>query len=138
MRRQYFYDKDSGIARVVLSKKGCVGQGTAKLHPDDAKYASEFTGLTLAELRAQSDFFKKRSKKKKRAHEHFQKVANNFKVQYEEDLERASLLEALASSYIEEKSILHKKLNNPPKRVEWNNLPDNFFLPKEIAEDDKR
>ena len=80
MRRKFYYDKESGIARVVLKKKGITAWGTARLHPDDRDYGSEFTGLGIAEMRAQKDFLEKRAKAKRKEYKRLLAMAEYYKA----------------------------------------------------------
>jgi len=43
---------------LLTDKQGHVSYGTAQLHPDDHPYASQFTGLHIAESRAELDAIK--------------------------------------------------------------------------------
>ena len=127
MRRRFYYDKESGVARVVLNKKGIIAWGTARLHPDDKDYGSEFTGLGIAEMRAQKDFLEKRARAKRKEYRRLLAAAEYYKDLYEADLERAQELESTINQFIQDKANLHQKLRQPQKLVEWKSLPENFF-----------
>ena len=127
MRRRFYYDKESGVARVVLNKKGITALGTAKLHPDDHDYASEFTGLGIAEMRAEKQLLEKRAKLKKQKHKKYQALSQYYEQLYTEDLQRAEQIEEAIVQFILGKAELHAKLRNPQSKVEWKELPQNFF-----------
>lgn len=127
MRRRFYYDKDMGIARVVLNKKGITAWGTARLHPDDKDYGSEFTGLGIAEMRAEKDFLQKRARLKRKEYKRLLARAEYYKSLYESDFERAKELDEAIGQFIQEKADLHQKLRNPQRRTEWKTLPENFF-----------
>ena len=42
------YSPETKISTVILQDKHGTYTGTAKLHPNDKKYASEFTGCSIA------------------------------------------------------------------------------------------
>lgn len=46
------YDKENGVSTVVMQHFGKKFIGTAKVHPEEADYASELTGCEYAEIRA--------------------------------------------------------------------------------------
>lgn len=52
MKREYFYDPATGVAHCILTHKGLEFGGTATCHKDDMDFASERTGLFIAEGRA--------------------------------------------------------------------------------------
>jgi hypothetical protein len=127
MRRRFYYDKELGVARVVLNKKGITAWGIARLHPDDADYGSEYTGLGIAEMRAQKDFLEKRARAKRKEYKRLLAKAEYYKDLYETDFERAQELDDTINQFIKDKAELHQKLRHPQKRVEWKTLPENFF-----------
>jgi hypothetical protein len=127
MRRRFYYDKNSGYARVMLNKKGITAWGSAKLHPDDADYGNEFTGLGIAEMRAEKQLLEKRARIKKQKYKRYQALAEYYEQLYKEDLHRASEVDAGIVEFIEAKAELHAMLRNPQRKVEWKTLPENFF-----------
>lgn len=57
MNPKYDYNPDNNCAVCVITGEGGTKYyGRAYCHPDDKEFASEKTGLTIAELRAQIDF----------------------------------------------------------------------------------
>ena len=55
-----YFDKNTGKSTVILSDRYGEYIGQAKLHPNDKKYASEFTGCSIAQARAQIKMLQKR------------------------------------------------------------------------------
>lgn len=135
MGRYYHYDRETGTSMAKFSKQGIVAYGTAKVHPDDQKFASEFTGLTLAEMRAYKNFLHKRAMKKKSRYLKYEKITQSYKAQYEEDLQREKEMDEFIASFIKDKEELHRKLSNPVKRTEWKELPEDFFEGIELNEE---
>lgn len=127
MKREYSYDKENGVATVKLSKKGVEGFGVARLNPDDSTYGNEYTGLTIAEMRAYKHLFKNRAKLRKQEHDKFMKAALHHKKLYEEDLEREKNIQIDIESFIEDKAELYEKFKKPSRQVKWKELPDDFF-----------
>lgn len=54
------YDKESGISMVKIATECGFFQGYAFLGPDDKEYESEFLGCEIAEMRAISDYYKRK------------------------------------------------------------------------------
>ena len=54
------YDKASGISMVKIATECGFFQGYAFLGPDDKEYESEFLGCEIAEMRAISDYYKRK------------------------------------------------------------------------------
>ena len=54
------FDRETGISEVTIRTDYGEFTGTAKMHPDDTPYASEFTGCGLAERRAYKKYIKAR------------------------------------------------------------------------------
>ena len=52
------FDKKTGVSTVVIDTDYGKFVGTAKLHPDDKEFASNYTGCYLAELRANRKYIK--------------------------------------------------------------------------------
>jgi hypothetical protein len=127
MRRRFYYDKDSGVARVVLNKRGITAWGTAKLHPDDMVYGNEYTGLGIAEMRAEKQLLEKRARAKKKEHKRLVAQAAYYEQLYKNDIERAKELDESINNFIEQKAGLYQKLKNPQPKVQWKELPENFF-----------
>jgi len=127
MRRRFYYDKNSGYARVMLNKKGITAWGTAKLHPDDMVYGNEYTGLGIAEMRAEKQLLEKRARAKKKEYKKLMAQAGYYEQLYKDDLERAKELDAAINHFIEQKAGLYEKLKNPQTIVQWKELPENFF-----------
>lgn len=138
MRRKFYYDKELGVARVILNKKGITAWGTARLHPDDRDYGSEYTGLGIAEMRAQKDFLEKRARAKRKEYKRLLAAAQYYKDLYEADFERAQELGGAINQFIQDKADLHQKLRQPQKRTEWKALPENFFDGVELHGDPVR
>lgn len=132
---KYLYDKENGVSMAKFSKQGIVAYGTAKIHPDDREYASEYTGLTLAEMRAYKNFLRKRAKKKKEFYNRYQKIANSYKTYYEADLEREKEMDEIIARFINDKQELYRRLHNPPQKTEWKELPEEFFEGVELNEE---
>ena len=54
------YDKESGISMVKIATECGFFYGYAFLGPDDKEYESEFLGCEIAEMRAISDYYKRK------------------------------------------------------------------------------
>ena len=50
--KEAVYSAEDGISRITMETPYGVFSGYAYVHPDDTKYATRFTGLELAEMRA--------------------------------------------------------------------------------------
>lgn len=134
MRRRFSYNKETSVADVVLYMDGITATGTAKVHPDDLQYANEYTGLHLAELRAYKKYLEKRARKKHAYELKLLRTAQYYKKLCEEDMHTAQQVEAAISEFINGKALLYQTLKNPPKKVQWHNLPENFFKGEELNE----
>lgn len=56
---EYIFDKDSGISKCIITdKQGHKFIGEAKCHPEDMDMNSRFTGITIAEMRANREVFR--------------------------------------------------------------------------------
>lgn len=131
MRTIFNYNSETGIAEVTLTKKGITVTANAKVHPDDKQYASEFTGLTIAEMRAYKKYLEKRARQKNKIAEWHLKQAEYYKKLSEEDIEVSTAIDEEIAFYIQGKSDFYDKLKNPVKPVIWsdvevNRLSDNF------------
>lgn len=54
------YDKESGISCVSIATECGIFTGYAFLNPEDKEYESEFLGCEVAEMRAISDYYKRK------------------------------------------------------------------------------
>lgn len=54
------YDKESGISCVKIATECGIFYGYALLNPEDKEYESEFLGCEIAEMRAISDYYKRK------------------------------------------------------------------------------
>ena len=54
------YDKESGISMVKIATECGFFYGYAFLNPEDKEYESEFLGCEVAEMRAISDYYKRK------------------------------------------------------------------------------
>lgn len=127
MKVIFNYDSEKKIAHVTMSKQGITVTGTAKAHPDDGVYANEFTGLTIAEMRAYKKFLKRRSQKKKSTQKWFLAQAEYYAKLADEDIQDSKRIEEEIDFYIEQKSKFYNTLKNPPQRIKWADL-DNIQL----------
>lgn len=127
MKRFFNYDKETGIAKVEVMKKGIKGTGYAKVHPDDAKYATSFTGLQLAELRATRQFLQKRMKRKHAEVLRLNNIAQNILEGAESDKAEIKLINEIIDQIISDKTALYEKLNNPQPKVVWNELTEDLI-----------
>ena len=124
MKAIFNYDSEKKIAQVTLSKQGITVTGTAKAHPDDGVHASEFTGLTIAEMRAYKKFVERRSRKKKSMQKWFLAQAEYYAKLADEDIETSKRIEEEIDFYIEQKSKFYNTLKNPPQKIKWAELND--------------
>lgn len=127
MKRFFNYNKETGIAKVEVMKKGIKGTGYAKVHPDDAKYATSFTGLQLAELRATKQFLQKRMKRKQAEVLRLNNIAQSIVEGAESDASEIKLIDEIIQQIISDKSALYEKLNNPQPKVVWNELTEDLI-----------
>lgn len=127
MKRFFNFDKETGIAKVEVMKKGIKGTGYAKIHPEDAKYATSFTGLQLAELRATKKFLEKRSRQKLRTSQAHLNHAEHFKQLAEEDQQEIKVIEEIIEQIISDKSALYEKLSNPAPKIQWTELTEDLM-----------
>jgi hypothetical protein len=127
MKRFFNFDKETGIAKVEVMKKGIKGTGYAKIHPEDSKYATSFTGLQLAELRATKKFLEKRSRRKLRTSQAHLNHAEHFKQLAQEDADEAKVIDTIIEQIISDKAALYEKLGNPLPRVQWTELTEDLL-----------
>lgn len=127
MYKKFVYDKNSGVATATLKDQKFVVTGKAKLHPDDKKYGNELTGLTIAEMRAYKKLVDKRKKQKVSRAQWFQSQADYYNKLAEIDQFLIESLEGEIESFINAKVKLYNMLNNPPKKIEWEEVDESLF-----------
>ena len=59
------FNKETGVSTVILQNRNGRYIGTAKLHPEDKEFASEYAGCRIAEKRAWIKYLKEELKKAK-------------------------------------------------------------------------
>ena len=124
MKATFNYDSEKKIAQVTLSKQGITVTGTAKAHPDDNHHASEFTGLTIAEMRAYKKFVERRARRKQNIQKWFLGQAEYYAQLAQEDLEVAKRVEEEIGIYIDQKAQFYQLLKSPKQRITWGSLDD--------------
>lgn len=78
-----YFLPETGESFVALINKDGVYTGTAKLHPDDKQFASQYAGCHLAEYRAWIQYMKKERRKKKLQLDTIKKLNNDIKLNCE-------------------------------------------------------
>ena len=131
MKAVFNYDSQNGIAKVTLSKQGISASATARVHPDDIAHASEFTGLTIAEMRAYKKFVQKRIRRKLAMEKRLLAQSQYYKKLAEEDQEIVERIEEEILFYIQSKADFYNKLRTPPTPIKWadidtDKLSENF------------
>lgn len=124
MRVAFNYNPENGRAEVVLKKQGITSSGTAKVHPDDRKYASEYTGLTIAEMRAYKKFLEKRARKKNKIEKQLLNQAEYYKKLAEEDIEVSKRIQEDIEYYIQSKANFYAARENPATKINWSDLDE--------------
>lgn len=133
MKREYFYDPATGGACCILTHKGLKFSGTAICHKDDMDFASERTGLYIAETRANIRYLKSKKPELRAAitalqhavncmrdSKDFNPKAKEFHIVYRLLYDKKSELDNLNSrikmekeyleDYIKNKDIVHNKM----------------------------
>ena len=131
MRAIFNYNPETGVAEVTLTRKGITATASAKVHPDDKQYSSEFTGLTIAEMRAYKKLLEKRARQKNKIAKWYLTQAEYYKKLAEEDLDVSQAIQDEIEYYIQSKSDFYEKMKNPIKPIIWSDieadkLSDNF------------
>lgn len=103
------FDKETGVALVTIKDKFGVAEGRAKAHEEDRDLLSEFTGLQIAQFKAEI----KRAKNRKNASKENLRKARNEVIRafnhYQSRIKRQSELELEFENYLKEKEIFRKK-----------------------------
>lgn len=73
------FDRETGISEVTIRTDYGEFTGTAKMHPDDTPYASEFAGCSLAERRAYKKYIKARIRECNAQIKVLKHLANTYK-----------------------------------------------------------
>lgn len=133
MKREYFYDPATGGACCILTHKGLKFSGTAICHKDDMDFASERTGLYIAETRANIRYLKSKKPELRAAitalqhavncmrdSKDFNPKAKEFQIVYRLLYDKKSELDSLNSrikmekeyleDYMKNKDIVHNKM----------------------------
>lgn len=133
MKREYFYDPATGGACCILTHKGLQFSGIAICHKDDMDFASERTGLYIAETRANIRYLKSKKPELRAAitalqhavncmrdSKDFNPKAKEFQIVYRLLYDKKSELDSLNSrikmekeyleDYIKNKDIVHNKM----------------------------
>lgn len=124
MRKNFSFDKESGITICEVSQKGISAIGKAKVHPEDKRFATELVGMQIAEFRAIRSFLEKRASKKRKEARRLQAVAQSLLASAEDDTVEATEICLIENEYIQTKEEFYDKIRSPKERVRWEKLED--------------
>lgn len=125
---EHDYNHQTDKATVVVKdfRYGVVAKGVAAPHKEDKKFASELTGLTIAEAKADAEFYRKRANAKKKKAEALIAQGKALLESAEYDSEQHEGAKNYLKYYVESKDKFYRKIEEGrnKKSIEFVDLGD--------------
>lgn len=102
------FNKETGIALVTISDKFGISKGRARVHDEDKELTSEFTGLTIAEMKARIERERKRKNIAKKELDKSIKQVKRISDHYGDRFNQYENLKAELQEYLDNKEEFRK------------------------------